>query len=59
MNMTIEQLQEKLKSIRERCSGWQKCNDGSYERALDAQGFYKYYDELSRKIDEREKNNGR
>lgn len=55
MDMTIEQLQEKLKSIRERCSGWQKCNDGSYERALDAQGFYKHYDELSRKIDEREK----
>lgn len=36
----LEQLEAKRKDILDRCAGWKKCQDGSYEMALDGAGFY-------------------
>lgn len=36
----LEQLEAKRKDILDRCAGWKKCQDGSYEMALDNAGFY-------------------
>jgi len=35
----LEEIEEKLKQIRWDNEGWKKCQDGSYEMALDAAGY--------------------
>jgi len=40
MNITIEQLKEKMATAKSQCSGWLSSKDGSYEMALDAHGYY-------------------
>ncbi len=44
----LEQLEAKRKDILARCAGWKKCQDGSYEMALDSAGFY----EVARRIEQ-------
>lgn len=36
----LEQLEAKREDILNYCVGWKKCQDGSYEMALDNLGFY-------------------
>lgn len=47
--LTLEELIKKKEEIRARCSGWQKCQDGSYEMALDYAGFYDIVQEIGKR----------
>lgn len=47
--LTLEELIKKKEEIRARCSGWQKCQDGSYEMALDYAGFYDIVEEIRKR----------
>ena len=40
MNITIEQLKEKMTTAKEQCVGWLTSRDGSYEMALEDHGYY-------------------
>ena len=50
----IEELTAKLIAIEKQCSGWEKCNDGSYEMALDNAGYHRLSAELRQAIKEQE-----
>jgi hypothetical protein len=43
---TVDQLRQQMATIQARCEGWKSCQDGSYECALDAAGYYRLCDEL-------------
>lgn len=47
--MSLEQLKEKLKAIDDRCEHWKSCADGSYEMALEMDGYWPVHDEISRR----------
>lgn len=54
-NMSDTILKHKLRAAYNAASGWKKCHDGSYERALVGYGFPEYKAEcISRQIDWRE-----
>lgn len=44
--LTLEELIKERDAIRGRCQGWQKCQDGSYEMALDYAGYYDVVEEI-------------
>ena len=44
--LTLDELYAKRQRIIDYCEGWLKCNDGSYEYALDAQGYYEVIKEI-------------
>ena len=40
MNEQINTLEKKAKDILANCESWKKCQDGSYEMALNNSGYY-------------------
>lgn len=48
---TLEELQAKAKSILERCAGWKKCQDGSYEMALHHSGLHEVLQQIEAILD--------
>lgn len=47
IDQKLDELVAKLDAILQSCSGWKKCNDGSYEMALDGRGYYSIVDQIS------------
>jgi hypothetical protein len=52
--MTIEELEEQAKAIKEQCSGWSHTRDGSYEAALSACGYYIVLAKLEKEMKQNE-----
>ncbi len=46
---TREEILEKMSQIEDKCYGWKKCQDGSYEMALESNGYYELVKELKTK----------
>jgi len=44
--MTLQEMKDKAVKLRDSQSGWKKCQDGSYEMALDHVGYYKLMKEI-------------
>ena len=42
----LDQLIAERAAIVQLCAGWKKCQDGSYEMALDAAGFYDVIEQI-------------
>ena len=43
--MTIEEMKQKLDEIAKKNAHWKTCQDGSYEMALNEDGYWKLLDE--------------
>jgi hypothetical protein len=50
--MTIDEMKQKLDEIAHKNAHWKKCQDGSYERALDEDGYWKLLNEYRRLTNE-------
>ena len=44
--MNIDEIKAKIDEIAARNEHWKKCQDGSYEMALDRAGYWKLKDQL-------------
>jgi hypothetical protein len=44
--MNIDEIKAKIEEIRTSNEHWKRCQDGSYEMALDRAGYWKLMDQL-------------
>jgi hypothetical protein len=44
--MNIDEIKAKIAELETRNAHWKKCQDGSYEMALDRAGYWKLKDQL-------------
>jgi hypothetical protein len=46
LRLELQLLEESRERILQKCAHWRSCQDGSYECALDAEGFYKLVNQI-------------
>lgn len=44
-NTRLKEIEERMEYIRNKNAHWKSCQDGSYEMAMDMDGYYKLRDE--------------